>query len=542
MDTPSKRLTRMTQIVSSRLAARETDEASLVAVVSGFDDAELTSLLTDASALRAETDAVITAASGVIAKRSERALGYAGLAQREGHRTPVAMVQHLTGATRAEATRQVRLGEALGEADAAARALESDGDEAPLDATGPADAGDAAVAAVEVPWFEPVTSAVTSHLISAEVGAAILRGLGTPDEHVTAEQLRAAAVDLLGDVTGDVTGVDVDEAGKRARWARDAIDPVGVEDRARQRYDARTWKFGKDHTTGAETAWVKFDDDSAAWLHSILDAALAPRRGGPRFLDPAAQARAQALTEDPRTNDQLVFDTIVDTLRTGALADPATVFGTRQPGVRVVITTENLDTRDNAGNLTGCGFYESTGHTVPGAVIERTLCNTGAVPVTVDAFGQPLDVGREQRCFTPKQRTALRIRDGGCRWPDCARTPENCEAHHLNPWAAEHGRTDIADGILLCRHHHMLLHNNHWRITRNGATYWLIPPASIDADQHPILLRTKSPLRYPARTEASGQTDAGQTAGDNGRAVPITAGRASPPGATSNTVAIADTG
>jgi hypothetical protein len=481
----------------------------MVAVVEEFDDAGLTGLFRDAAALRAEADALVTAVAGVVAKRSDRALGYAGLAQRDGHRTPVAMVQSITGGSRAEAARQVRFGEALGEADAAARlsgtADAHDCTEDTHDGTaGTHDSTeDAPVAStIEEPWYAPITVAVTAGRITAEAGAAIMRGLGQPCERVGGDALRAAADEMLA----ESAGLNADELMKRARWARDGIDPTGVDERTQARFDARTWRFGRDRTTGAHTAWVVFDDESAAWVHAIIGSALAPRRGGPRFVDPDVQTRAETLLADPRSNDQLIFDTIMDVLHAGALADAGIVFGTRQPGVRLVITKDNADTRDRDGNITGTGYYESTGEAVAGPVVDRHICNSGVVPITVDTDGAPLDVGREQRLFTARQRIAMRIRDGGCLFPGCDRPPEYGEAHHINQWVADHGRTDIADGVLLCRHHHMLLHNNTWRIAREKTAYTLIPPATVDPARVPIPLRSKSPLRPTgARTPTPGE-------------------------------------
>ena len=111
-----------------------------------------------------------------------------------------------------------------------------------------------------------------------------------------------------------------------------------------------------------------------------------------------------------------------------------------------------------------------------------------------DEHGHPLDVGREQRLFTPRQRIALAERDGGCRWTGCDRPPSWCEAHHIQHWARDGGRTDVADGILLCKHHHLLLHDHHWEIERRGADrdeYWLIPPPD-HPDQSPRRLESKS--------------------------------------------------
>jgi hypothetical protein len=114
------------------------------------------------------------------------------------------------------------------------------------------------------------------------------------------------------------------------------------------------------------------------------------------------------------------------------------------------------------------------------------------VPVTFDRDGQCIDLGREQRLYSALQRIGLAARDGGCRWPGCTSPASWTEAHHINQWARDHGKTDLADGILLCRHHHMLLHNNHWNITRTGGTYWLHPPTSVDPTRTPRLMPHKS--------------------------------------------------
>jgi hypothetical protein len=118
--------------------------------------------------------------------------------------------------------------------------------------------------------------------------------------------------------------------------------------------------------------------------------------------------------------------------------------------------------------------------------VERHICDRGALPIQFDPAGQVVNLGHTQRRFTSRQKTALAARDGGCRFPGCSRPPSWTEAHHIDHW--QHGgRADVADGILLCRHHHLLLHDNGWRIVRDGATYFLIPPRLIDPEQQPIL-------------------------------------------------------
>ena len=89
-----------------------------------------------------------------------------------------------------------------------------------------------------------------------------------------------------------------------------------------------------------------------------------------------------------------------------------------------------------------------------------------------------LRLGRSQRLFSAQQRIALAARDGGCRFPGCDRPPSFTEAHHITPWSRG-GRTDVNDGILLCRHHHLLVHNNGWEIRRRGHGFAVLPPPGV---------------------------------------------------------------
>jgi hypothetical protein len=83
--------------------------------------------------------------------------------------------------------------------------------------------------------------------------------------------------------------------------------------------------------------------------------------------------------------------------------------------------------------------------------------------------GQTLDLGRAQRRFNRRQFRALALRDGGCAFPGCDRPPKWCDAHHLRWW--EHGGpTDLDNGCLLCRRHHVLIHKRGWTLQRDRRT------------------------------------------------------------------------
>ncbi|WZO34752.1 13E12 repeat family protein [Microbacterium sp. LWS13-1.2] len=162
---------------------------------------------------------------------------------------------------------------------------------------------------------------------------------------------------------------------------------------------------------------------------------------------------------DDRTNEQLQYDTIIAVLRTGADADPQQAFGDRQPGVRIVVESAAITAIDERGDtrVTGVGHLEDGGHAVPGGVVEARLCDAGAIPVIWDPDGRPLDVGRQLRLFSRKQRIAIAARDGGCVWPSCSAPISQCEYHHIDHWWDHHGRTDVDDGVPLCRNCHLRL-------------------------------------------------------------------------------------
>jgi Domain of unknown function (DUF222)/HNH endonuclease len=78
-------------------------------------------------------------------------------------------------------------------------------------------------------------------------------------------------------------------------------------------------------------------------------------------------------------------------------------------------------------------------------------------PALGGAPTQPLEVGRATRVVSAAQRTALAVRDGGCRSPGCDRPVAWCEAHHLRHWL-HGGATDLGNLVLLCRAHHRAVH------------------------------------------------------------------------------------
>jgi hypothetical protein len=94
----------------------------------------------------------------------------------------------------------------------------------------------------------------------------------------------------------------------------------------------------------------------------------------------------------------------------------------------------------------------------------RIACDAAVVTVQEDTHGNVLDIGRRTRSIPPAIRRALQRRDGGCRFPGCL-NHRFVDAHHVHHWA-DGGETRMGNLVLLCRHHHRLLHEFGFRIER----------------------------------------------------------------------------
>lgn len=101
------------QLDALRALVGDVEAVAVPGAVSRLGDDEVVAVISTVSALARACESLRIAASGVVAARSTREAGHSGLAQKRGHRSPASLVQELTGSTRADAVKQVRLGEAL---------------------------------------------------------------------------------------------------------------------------------------------------------------------------------------------------------------------------------------------------------------------------------------------------------------------------------------------------------------------------------------------------------------------------------------------
>jgi hypothetical protein len=136
-----------------------------------------------------------------------------------------------------------------------------------------------------------------------------------------------------------------------------------------------------------------------------------------------------------------------------------------------------------SGTATGSGTFTYTGP-VTASTIRKIACDADIIPVLLGSEGRILDIGRTTRIFPPHIRKALNARDQGCAFPNCTIPASWCEAHHITYWSRG-GPTSTDNGVLLCTHHHHLIHKEQWKIHVKNGTPWFIPPPHIDPRQQP---------------------------------------------------------
>lgn len=115
------------------------------------------------------------------------------------------------------------------------------------------------------------------------------------------------------------------------------------------------------------------------------------------------------------------------------------------------------------------------GPNISNATLKRLACDARLQLVLEDPQSGTVGVGRTTRSIPPWLARVVRVRDGGCRFPECTRT-RWVQIHHLVHWV-DGGPTDLDNLITLCGYHHRLVHLSGWRISGNpeNEITWIAP-------------------------------------------------------------------
>ena len=115
----------------------------------------------------------------------------------------------------------------------------------------------------------------------------------------------------------------------------------------------------------------------------------------------------------------------------------------------------------------------------------RLGCDATLVSIR-EREGEILSVGRKTRAVPAPIRRGLEVRDGGCRFPGCNRR-RWVDAHHIKHWV-DGGETSLDNLVLLCRHHHRLLHEGGYalEVEPDGELVFWHPSGWRIADSPPL--------------------------------------------------------
>lgn len=249
------------------------------------------------------------------------------------------------------------------------------------------------------------------------------------------------------------------------------------------------------------TGWL--DDEAAAVPTAALDPLCAPRRGpsvqhagatqglvhdaaaagaavqraGALSAIPGGDGAADAVRDD-RTAGQRRADALVEICRLALHTGELPANGGDRPQVTVTVAFDPLRRALGAGTL-------DTGERLTAAQVRRLACDAHLMPAVLGSQGQVLDVGQSRRLITGALRRALVLRDHGCAFPGCQRPPRWCEGHHIVSWV-DGGPTSLDNAVLLCGHHHRIVHHSDWTV-RLGSDCLpdFLPPPHLDHDRRP---------------------------------------------------------
>lgn len=167
-----------------------------------------------------------------------------------------------------------------------------------------------------------------------------------------------------------------------------------------------------------------------------------PGEMGKAFLDRIAAAMPPPSEGEDRGPAQRRLDALFDVV----VSDGA---GPARPTVLVQVAADRL-----ADGAVG----EIDDHVLGDPSIHRLTCDAAISRLVMSADSQPLDIGRSTRTVPEPMRRAVIARDRHCRFPGNRHPARWCDAHHIVHWIDE-GRTEVDNLILLCRHHHTLIHS-----------------------------------------------------------------------------------
>ena len=284
--------------------------------------------------------------------------------------------------------------------------------------------------------------------------------------------LRARGVQVLLD---DAKKLGATELKTVALCLNAVVDPHGEERRDEKALDRleRAAHLGR-HLS------ITDDQAGGAWIKgrcSGEDAALIKAT----LIPLAAPVPADDGEPDPRDHGTRMLDAMVESCRLLQTTEVLPESHGAAPRLTLTMSLEQLQA------LSGFAATE-TGEMLSASAVRRLCCDAEIIPAVLGRPSEVLDVGRTRRLVTAGIWRALVARDHHCRFPRCTRPPLMTHAHHITHWA-DGGPTSLGNLILLCGHHHRLIHSGPWKIRVLGPGKFAIGPPDTRKRRHTDGLR-----------------------------------------------------
>ena len=320
--------------------------------------------------------------------------------------------------------------------------------------------------------FTPVADAMRDGWLSTAKAHVITRAVRVLPS--TTDHRRAVAVLL-----DHAKRLDAGELQRAGRHLLTVIDPDGedrrdeaaLERHERASHQARFLSIVTDSYGGARIRGFGSAED-AALIRTTLMSLTQPQPSGRAACD-ADSCTSPACGHDgtdPRDHGARMFDALVELSSRAQTADVLPHQHGASPRLTLLMGYDDL--------RAGLGVAVTEDDTeLSATAVRRLCCDAEVIPAVLGSASEILDVGRQSRLVTPALWRALVARDRHCRFPGCRRPPVMCHAHHVIHWIDD-GETCLENLMLLCGHHHRLVHSGPWHVelTATGAAEFVPPP------------------------------------------------------------------
>lgn len=256
------------------------------------------------------------------------------------------------------------------------------------------------------------------------------------------------------------------------------LDPDGIEPDDERAMRRRGLRIGRecDGVVRIEGTLVA---EIGIKLRRAIDSYLNPKTGVVFLAGAPGRARTGDAGEgtsdavDSRSLEQKRHDIFASLIDAAARSGELPTAGGNAPIVLVSVRSDDL------ANGSGVGWIDGAETPVSLRAVAQFACAGGIQRVLQTSAGRVISLSSPERCFTPHQRRAISVRDGGCIIPGCHVAAGWCEIHHVTP-NAEGGATETDNGVLLCWFHHRSIDAAGWRVRMAAGVPQILAPPWID--------------------------------------------------------------